>query len=140
VSATIRHLVVYGTLRSDAPVTLLDRPDLTGRVRSLGSVRIAGHLHDAGGYPVLVRTSGGARPESVDVPRPVVAELLELLDAEVLARIDDYEELGESGPDGAEYARVIIHVPEHGVDAWLYCAGRDATHLPRIASGDWLRR
>jgi len=138
--ATIHHLVVYGTLRSDSPVTLPDRPDLTGRVRSLGPVRIAGHLHDAGGYPVLVRTSEGARAEGFDVPRPVVAELLELLDTEVLARIDDYEELGKGGPDGAEYARVVIHVPEHGVDAWLYCAGRDATHLPRIASGDWLRR
>jgi gamma-glutamylcyclotransferase (GGCT)/AIG2-like uncharacterized protein YtfP len=138
--ATVRHLVVYGTLRSDVPVTLPGRPDLTGRVRSLGPVRLAGQLHDAGGYPVLVRTPEGERLPEVDPRCSVVAELLELLDAEVLTLIDDYEELDVDGPGGPEYARVVVHVPEHGVEAWLYCAGREVVHLPSIASGDWLRR
>lgn len=139
-SVPIQHLVVYGTLRSDAPVTLPHRPDLLGRVRSLGPVRLAGQLHDAGGYPLLVRPAAAAADGGPDAPRRIVAELLELLDEEVLARLDEYEELGVVGADGAEYERVVVHVPEHGVDAWLYCSGRDVSHLPRISSGDWLSR
>jgi gamma-glutamylcyclotransferase (GGCT)/AIG2-like uncharacterized protein YtfP len=146
--AAIRHLLVYGTLRTDAPVILPERPDLSGRVRSIGMVRLAGRLHDAGGYPLLVpapaldAADAEDTPDAaaVDGPWTVVAELLELLDADVLARIDDYEELDVVGADGPEYRRVLVHVAEHGVDAWLYCAGRDASHLPCITSGDWLRR
>jgi len=134
VSAPVRHLVVYGTLRSDAPVTPAGRPDLSGRVRSLGVVHLAGSLHDAGLYPLLVR------PREHDAVREVAAELLEIVDPGIIAVLDDYEKLDVQSPEASEYTRIVVHVPEHGVAAWLYCAGRDAAHLPLIASGDWLNR
>jgi gamma-glutamylcyclotransferase (GGCT)/AIG2-like uncharacterized protein YtfP len=149
-SAPIRHLAVYGTLRSDVPPILAGRPALAGRVRSLGPILLAGTLHDAGDYPVLVHDPAPS------ATRAVRGELLELLDPGVLAELDTYEELdpriadagtgadpdvrvaGDAG--AAEYARIVVHVPEHDVPAWLYCAERAVDGLPVIASGDWRTR
>lgn len=133
-TAGLRHLVVYGTLRSDAPTDPPGRPELVGRVRPIGPVLLAGVLHDAGGYPVLVHDV------TTDVGRTVRAELLELLDGSLLAELDAYEELDAAAASTSEYQRISIAVPEHGVDAWLYCAPRAIVDLPVIRSGDWLAR
>lgn len=139
-TAGIRHLVVYGTLRSDAPAGPPGRPDLVGRVRPVGPVLLAGVLHDAGGYPVLVHDVTSSAAWTASAGGTVRAELLELLDGSLLAELDAYEELDPAAGSTSEYQRISIAVPEHGVDAWLYCAPRAIVDLPVIVSGDWLAR
>lgn len=112
------RVFVYGTLRRGERAHRL----LAGG-RFLGQIRTepAFELADAGPYPGLVK--GGAVA--------IWGELWEISPTRLPA-LDDYE-----GPD---YRRVSIRL-EDGTEAHAWVMEEaSAEGLPRIGSGDWLRR
>jgi gamma-glutamylcyclotransferase (GGCT)/AIG2-like uncharacterized protein YtfP len=130
------HLFVYGTLRSDAPGAAHAR--LMHGVRRVGRASIQGALYDAGRYPAAVPS---------DDPAARITGELYAMDADaadaLLAALDDYEGVNAARPALSLFRREVIEaVRDDGmrVTAWSYFYNRPADLLPRVASGDWLRR
>jgi gamma-glutamylcyclotransferase (GGCT)/AIG2-like uncharacterized protein YtfP len=67
----------------------------------------------------------------------VVGELYALLDPEVLADLDEYEECYPLAPSSSEYVRRVARLIEPDVDAWVYYYNRPVEGQARVASGDW---
>jgi gamma-glutamylcyclotransferase (GGCT)/AIG2-like uncharacterized protein YtfP len=67
----------------------------------------------------------------------VVGELYELLDAEVLADLDEYEECYPLAPSRSEYVRRVARLVEPDIDAWVYYYNRSVGGRSRVVSGDW---
>jgi gamma-glutamylcyclotransferase (GGCT)/AIG2-like uncharacterized protein YtfP len=128
------YIFVYGTLRS-APANQMSKvlepyADLVGRGR------LPGFLYDVGRYPGAVRKSGtGAF---------VWGDVYNLRDPErALKALDRYEGWNEKSPAAAEFrrSRVTIDLGQgRKVPAWVYLYNRPTTGLPRIRSGDYLKR
>jgi gamma-glutamylcyclotransferase (GGCT)/AIG2-like uncharacterized protein YtfP len=128
------YIFVYGTLRSasDHPMSrILERhADLVGRGK------LPGILYDVGDYPGAVRKPGTRAFISGDVYR--------LRDSErALKILDRYEGWNEKKPGASEFRRSRVAVDMGGgkkVSAWIYLYNRSTTGLPRILSGDYLKR
>ncbi|HEX6371723.1 MAG TPA: gamma-glutamylcyclotransferase family protein [Longimicrobium sp.] len=130
------HLFVYGTLRSDAGGAMHRR--LMRGVRRVGPASIPGRLYDAGRYPAAVPS---------DDPADRIAGELYAVDADaadaLLAALDAYEGVDAAHPALSLFRRSVVAAErEDGmrVDAWVYLYNRPIGALPRVASGDWLRR
>lgn len=130
------HLFVYGTLRADAGGSGHAR--LMRGVRLVGRATIAGVLHDAGRYPAALPSGDGARR--------ITGELY-AMDADaagaLLAALDDYEGVDAAHPALSLFRRHVVQAErEDGmrIAAWAYFYNRPADSLPRVATGDWLRR
>jgi len=113
-------LFTYGTLRDalQRDVVLHGAP-----TREVGTATVAGVLYDLGNYPGLV---GGAPDERV--PGVVV----ELSDEAALARLDEYEDVGNGL---FVRRRMIVHLDAGGdVEAWVYVYNRSVRGRRRITS------
>lgn len=124
----IKHVVVYGTLRTDDHVNHPGRPDLTGMIRSAGPVEIRASLYDLGPYPGILLDGGGT----------VQAEILEIVDPRAISLMDVYEEYDPSNPEQSEYLRIPIQLEEHGIEAWVYVYNFPLKPDQRIDNPDWL--
>jgi gamma-glutamylcyclotransferase (GGCT)/AIG2-like uncharacterized protein YtfP len=122
----VRHLFVYGTLRST--FTNRHAQMLAIRARLRGPARVKGRLYRLENYPAMRRSKNPGEW--------VVGEIYELNDpAPVLEELDEYE--------GPEYARVMAHAVlenEDIVPAWVYEYRRALPESQRIWSGDYLER
>lgn len=130
------HLFVYGTLRPEAAGPVQAR--LMRGLRRVGRASIAGRLHDTGAYPAAVPSDQAAER--------ITGELF-AMDAGaadgVLGALDAYEGIDAAHPALSLFRRHRVRAErEDGmcVDAWAYFYNRTADLLPRIPSGDWLRR
>ncbi len=119
------HLWVYGSLRrgcSNQYADLLHRS-----AQYLGVARVQARLYRVSWYP-------GVRL-SEEAGDWVVGDLFELLRAETLPALDEYE-----GSD--EYRRVhAIAILEDGrqIRTWLYEYLGEVNESRRVSSGDWLK-
>ena len=84
----------------------------------VGEVRVAGSLYRVAEYPGFKPGEGEAH-----------CELFRIRDAAVLAELDRYEEYFPHDMARSEYARRLVHVPDAGVDAWIY------EYLPGVDEG-----
>jgi gamma-glutamylcyclotransferase (GGCT)/AIG2-like uncharacterized protein YtfP len=102
----------------------------------IGRGRLHGILYDVGPYPGAVRKSG--------TRAFVWGDVYNLRDPDrALKVLDRYEGWNEKNPASAEFrrSRVIVDLgPGKKVPAWVYLYNRPTTGLPRITSGDYLKR
>jgi gamma-glutamylcyclotransferase (GGCT)/AIG2-like uncharacterized protein YtfP len=102
----------------------------------VGRGRLPGMLYDVGDYPGAVRKSGTRAFISGDVYR--------LRDSErALKILDRYEGWNEKKPGSSEFRRSRVAVDMGAgkkISAWIYLYNRSTTGLPRILSGDYLKR
>ena len=135
-AAAPEHLFVYGTLRSDAGGAMHTR--LMHGVRRVGPASIRGRLYDAGRYPAAVASD--------DAADRITGELYAIDAAAadpLLATLDAYEGIDEAHPALSLFRRTIVAAErEDGmrVPAWVYVYNQPVDTLPRVTSGDWLRR
>jgi gamma-glutamylcyclotransferase (GGCT)/AIG2-like uncharacterized protein YtfP len=130
------HLFVYGTLRADAGGPAHAR--LMRGVRPVGRATIAGVLYDAGRYPAAVPSDDA----SARITGELYAVDADAADA-LLAALDDYEGVDAAHPARSLFVRRVTETErEDGmrITAWVYFYNRPVDGLPRVVSGDWLRR
>lgn len=126
------RLFVYGSLRRSAGHPMGEL--LSASAVLEGDAVVRGRLYVVDWYPGLVLDEAG------DL---VHGELWRLVDASVLARLDEYEGCGKSDPQPHEFRRVCATVERlHGGDAtaWVYELLRELPESRRIPSGDWAAR
>lgn len=134
-TATPGHLFVYGTLRSDAGGPMHAR--WMRGVRLVGRASIAGRLYDAGPHPAAIPS---------DDPADRVLGELYAIDADddaLLAALDEYEAIDAAHPAFSLFRRDAVAAEcEDGIrfPAWVYFYNRPPGPMPRVTSGDWLRR
>jgi gamma-glutamylcyclotransferase (GGCT)/AIG2-like uncharacterized protein YtfP len=128
-SASPRHLFVYGTLRPESghPMAAF----LGRHARLVGAARSSGRIYDLGPFPgMLPAASAGDW---------VFGELFELpADADFLARLDEYEACYESDPLFRRAISTAWTDAGDVVAAWVYFYTRPVNEAQRIASGDYL--
>lgn len=126
-SSPVEHVFVYGTLRRGYSHAMSDWLAVQGQW--CGRARCAGGLYQvAPSYPGLVLSATGwVQGDVYALPAAMAAELL--------ARLDAYEEIGNG-----EYQRGLCTVyQENGatVRAWVYVYCRAVSAGFRIDSGDF---
>lgn len=119
------YLFVYGTLRRHS--THANAARLASEAEWVGTARLCGQLHDAGGYPGLLIDPRG---------EPIEGDLYALRDARhTLAWLDHYEECSPAFPAPREYRRVIETVlaepDRRPVAAWVYLYRWPSATRPR---------
>lgn len=132
-TTTPQHLFVYGSLRRDAPRSM--HRLIARQSRFVGRATIPGRLYRIENYPGWVASDGDADQ--------VVGELYRMIGdpAELLARLDDYEGCGETGPRATHFIREMHPVTltdGRTIDAWIYRYAGPTTGLAPIAAGDWI--
>lgn len=118
-------LAVYGLLRTGEEG--FRRFDLATHLEHVGPCRIPGRLYDLGRYPGLARGEG-----------EVIGDLFRLKSADVIARLDDYEDYNPANETEAHYLRRAIQLAEPDVTAWVYLWNRSVEGCKPLAHGDWL--
>lgn len=130
-SQTVRDgdlIAVYGLLR--AGQSGFARFGLAGAFEARGPCLIPGLLYDLGDYPGLV---GG--------PGLVRGELFAVRDAQVMGRLDAFEDYWPGDRVRTRYERRRLTLTEPaGEQAWVYVWVCPLTSARVIASGDWLAR
>lgn len=130
------HLFVYGTLRSDVGGPVQAR--LMRGVRRLGPAFIRAVMYDTGPYPVAVASDGPA-----DRVRGELCGFDARAADALLAALDAYEGIDAAHPALSLFRRQVVAAErEDGtrVPAWVYLYNGPVDSLPRVTSGDWLRR
>ncbi|MDO9105033.1 MAG: gamma-glutamylcyclotransferase family protein [Methylovulum sp.] len=124
-------IFVYGSLRRSAQAT---RHELLAGASYCADGYLYGKLYRVDdGYPGAV--------ESTRQEDKVFGELYRIADNSVLARLDDYEECGETQAGPHEYLRKRLPIQlgdGTSIVAWVYLYNRDTTGLQRIMSGDFV--
>lgn len=103
-------------------------------VRCLGPARMAGRLLDLGAYPGALPGEGAGE---------IVGELLEIDDADLLARLDRYEGYRPERPEASLFVRVEAEVTLPGgrrQPCYAYVFAGDPGDAPEIPGGDWSAR
>jgi len=131
-TTTPDYLFVYGSLRRDVPRSM--HRLIAGHTRYVGRATIPGRLYRIGRYPGWVATPGDAEH--------VVGEVYKVIGnpAELIARLDDYEGCGETGPGATHFLREahpVTLADGRTVDAWVYRYAGPTRALTPLATGDW---
>ena len=128
----VEYIFVYGTLRKSAAQDMYRV--LARSCEYVADGFMQGRLYEIVGYPGAI--------ESDDAHDQVRGEIYKTREsAQVLARLDEYEECNASFPEPHEYIRKVIVVKICGGDnvkAWAYIFNRDVSRLQQIQSGDYL--
>lgn len=128
------YIFVYGTLRS-APRHQMNKV-LEREGDRVGRGRVPGILYDVGSYPGAVRKAG--------TRAYILGDVYRLRDSDrALKVLDRYEGWNEKKPESSEFRRSRVAVDMGGgkrIHAWIYLYNRSTTGLPRISSGDYLKR
>ncbi len=127
----LRHLFVYGTLRSECARGAL--AELMRRQRLIGQARVRGRLYDLGWYPgaVIDRES----------ETEVCGQIYELTDGQALDALDVYEGYCPSDEGNSLFLRrETVAVLDDGrtVRCWIYVFNRDVSDAESIAGGDYV--
>ena len=127
---TISYLFVYGTLRKQYQLDLLNK--IAENIQFFDHGFIRGCLYDLGDYP------GAVKSEMASV---IKGDVLLVKNEKTLAVLDDYEGYY---PD-EEHASLFIRAPEkvelnNGtcIGAWVYWYNKSINNKTRIPEGDYL--
>ncbi|MGE0552741.1 MAG: gamma-glutamylcyclotransferase [Gemmatimonadales bacterium] len=127
-------LFVYGTLRRAGghPAHAM----VGDHASYLCTVRAPGALYDLGPYPGMAPASAGETTVGEVYRLPAVG------DAELLARLDQYEGVRSTEVDRCAYQRRTIELPLDGRPqrAWTYLLRVVPPGARPIPTGDWLDR
>lgn len=96
----------------------------------IGQGRVNGKLYEVDNYPALIESHNSQ----------VYGELYQIVDREVLAKLDEYEECSPDFPKPHEYIRKIlpIYLHEQIIEGWVYVYNWSLSELEEIESGDYL--
>jgi len=106
-------------------------PALNGKIQFLEDAKVAGHLYDLGNYPGLIETRINAKKPLVRV------ELYEILDADALGLLDEYESFFPESPGSSYYLRKPVPLEGSEKQAWCYFYNESIEDCPLIESGCW---
>ncbi|HEX4484928.1 MAG TPA: gamma-glutamylcyclotransferase family protein [Terriglobales bacterium] len=125
------YLFSYGTLQPGlAPA---DIEPIVRMFKPVGRAHIHGLLYDFGEYPGAVLGSNGK----------VWGQVFELpSNADVLGRLDDYEEFHPDNIDASQFVRKKCKaVLESGeaIEAWVYVYNRDVSSAALIPNGEFVK-
>lgn len=123
-------LFVYGTLQRQGAAHQL----LVGQASYLGSAWLQGRLYEVSGYPGAVLSDNSRDCIHGELYRMHQPDIL-------LARLDEYEEIGPQYPQPHEYRRMQVSVRtalQKNHTAWTYIYTRCTVNLIRIPSGSWI--
>jgi gamma-glutamylcyclotransferase (GGCT)/AIG2-like uncharacterized protein YtfP len=125
------YLFVYGLLRADVPHPMA--AFLKNNAKFIGRGEVRGLLYDVGEYPAAV-------PDAHHQLVGDVYRLMHDVDA-ILKKLDAFEMVGEAHSAPNEYRREVTSamVNDSSYEAWIYWYSWPVSHLPRIASGDYLQ-
>lgn len=128
-------LFVYGTLRRTEGEDQHPKSQfLHANTTYLDTGKVQGTLYRMETYPAL--TLG-------NTTRWVTGDVVKMDDPDaIFAQTDAFEEYGQGYTEPWEYHRILVPVHmDNGVfDAWAYVYNWPTAGLPRISSGDWLKR
>lgn len=129
---SVRHIVLYGSLRAGQPQFVAH--GLDSAFKALGPVTLKGRMLDLGDFPGVVLDGGDE----------IIAELFEILDRSVLAPLDAYEEYdpqdkrrrSAGSKEGSLYLREVVDTLAGPAFIYVYNGLGEARDMPH---GDWLR-
>jgi len=127
----IRHLFVYGTLRSDVGHPM--QGVLVNDATLLGVATVGGEMYALREFVALVALTGATATVKGEVYE-IRSDAVERL----LTTLDEYEGLSDPAQD--EYRReLVVATLTDGreLSAWAYVLNRSADGLRRIPSGDY---
>ncbi|GAB3501535.1 gamma-glutamylcyclotransferase [Spirosoma knui] len=133
-SITPEYLLVYGTLRPAFVNPFADY--LRQNSQYVGEGIFRGSLYNLGDYPGAVY-----QPDSPTVVYGSIYDIRQHYQS-ILARLDEYEGVGNAFEQPNEYIRTVIPVQSRDRDqvlnCWVYLYNLPADHCPRITSGDYV--
>jgi len=109
-----------------------DKPKVVGGLKFIGTGKIKGRLYDVGDYPAAVEAD---EPDAF-----ITGELYEIIDMEVLAILDEWEEYDPRKPNDSLYIRRLADVfLEDGstATAWAYFYNKSLEGAEFIKSGNY---
>jgi gamma-glutamylcyclotransferase (GGCT)/AIG2-like uncharacterized protein YtfP len=130
----IRHLFVYGSLRSGFRHPAYEY--ISRYFTLVSDAKVKGYLYDMGNYPVAVPTNDEAF---------IVGELYKLNNENefswAMAQLDDYEGVNADEGETPLYRReaVTVILNNTTTQAWVYWYTGDVHNQPIVASGDVLQ-
>ncbi|MCB0794392.1 MAG: gamma-glutamylcyclotransferase [Flavobacteriales bacterium] len=130
------HVFVYGTLRRRS--TAAERDLLLSHARYVGIGRVANAALFVGEYPMAVPVKAGSR-------KPLVGEVYRLPEEgrnELLAKLDEYEELRADDPERSMYRREVVKVDVGGkrIACFIYWYNGELEGSRRLHQGNILRQ
>ena len=127
-----RFIFVYGTLRKEISSSMYHV--LTSHSEYYGDGFIQAKLYEIDEYPGAIETEN---QES-----KVKGELYKIInEAQLLSKLDEYEESSNNFPQPHEYVRKKLPVSLINggkVMAWVYFFNHDTSNFTQIMSGDYL--
>jgi gamma-glutamylcyclotransferase (GGCT)/AIG2-like uncharacterized protein YtfP len=127
------YLFAYGTLRPGCVPAGI--PHVAAKLRVVGEGFVHGVLYDLGGYPGAVPD-----PKTTGKIAGTVLELPE--DANVLRKLDAYEEFDPEAPAASEFVRVrqSVEMSEGGaMECWFYRYNWRPHSARAIEDEEWRR-
>ncbi|MBL4617206.1 MAG: gamma-glutamylcyclotransferase [Robiginitomaculum sp.] len=120
-------IAVYGLLRAGQSGFV--KFDLNHAFKFISPCEIHGQMFDMGGFPGLY--SGDER---------VIGDIYQVLDANVIAKLDEFEDFWPQTPEKCRYQRrrTVLAVPNN-TEAWVYhCLLPNHRHK-NVPDGDWVK-
>jgi gamma-glutamylcyclotransferase (GGCT)/AIG2-like uncharacterized protein YtfP len=128
---SIRHIVLYGTLRSGYEAHA--RLKLRMALEYVGTCALEGTLYDLGRYPGYVPGPGRAE-----------GEVYRIRDHALLTRLDAFEGYVARKPHRSRYLRKVVRVSRAlgspvRFPAWIYVFNGETAGRPEVPGGAWPR-
>lgn len=127
-SATAKHLFVYGTLMRSSQHPMARK--LQAGAAYLGGARYNGRLYRVTHYPAVIASAAPGEW--------VFGDVYTLRDRDLLAELDRYEGCGPDDPEPTQYLRLVQTVTlDSGaqMEAWVYVYNLPVDELEWIRSG-----
>lgn len=123
------YVLVYGTLRPGCHA--YDWFNLNEHTNHVGQVTVPGSMYNLGSYPG-VKLDGN--------PDGVVCDVLEVINPDIIGRLDTYEGYNPDFPTSSLYVRQEITVADLPGPAFIYEYNMDVGGRSRMEIGDWTKR
>lgn len=118
-------IALYGSLMRG--LGAMDGISVGDRLRFVAPCKIEGQLFDLGAYPGLREGLG-----------IVTGEVFDILDPEVIAVLDEFEDFLPDEPDESDYVRKRVRLIEpERTTAWVYVYNHVPPPSGLIEAGDW---
>ncbi len=120
-------MVLYGSLMSF--FNTQDELGIRDKLKLLGRCELPGRLYNIGAYPGFksLHENHGS----------VQAELYQLVDPQVLIKLDEFEDYIPDDVNASLYLRTLVSLKQFDIKAWVYIYNRPVLESAYIRSGNW---